>query len=334
MTSPFMTTSRPEPSNHPMKYCGAVLDRVAIILCLIAILFAGYPAYAQSEQPAGPISKISEDAREIETTIRILNRISSASDLDDEALVGARVKYQSVVNSARDIIAFIDGQSKSITDSLTEIGPPPDAEGVFESDTVSETRARLNQERSSLAVTKTQLEKIIQTAQDAIAAITKARQEAFVDAISKRTNITWVMLEEASGGIASLVSNTLTTFRDWLAFIVANKFWPALGSTFISLGAALFISFNFNRFFGTYLSVMPLIPIISPGYSQLSGQSSCRAPQLPSFSLLPMAFFTSIRSLTNMSAISHSPCSLLFQAWFLRGISAARSSHPESRTGV
>ena len=253
MTSPFMTQTRSVPSDHPMKYCGAVLVRLAMILCLIAMLLAGSPAFSQSEQPVGPITKISEDAKEIETTIRILNRISSASDLDDEALVGARVKYQSVVNSARDIIAFIDGQSKSITDSLTEIGPPPDAEGVVEPDTVRETRARLNQERSSLAVTKTQLEKIVQTAQDAIAAITKARQEAFVDAISKRTNITWAMLEEASGGIASLVSNTLTTFRDWIGFIVANKFWPALGSTFISLGVALFISFNFNKFFGAYL---------------------------------------------------------------------------------
>jgi len=224
------------------------------LLCMIFVfLFGANAVFAQSDEVAGPVAQITENAKNIESTIRILNRISAASDLDDEALVGARVKYQSVINSSQEIIRFIDEESKAIADNLTAIGPPPEADTIVEAPAVTETRARLNQERSSLAVTKTQIEKFIQSAQSAIASITQARQEAFKEAISKRTSITSDMLSEASGGLYSLYKSGIISFRDWFAFVVANKFWPALGSAFISLAAALFLSFNFNRFFGNYL---------------------------------------------------------------------------------
>ena len=71
------------------------------LLCMIFVfLFGANAVFAQTDEVAGPVAQITENAKNIESTIRILNRISAASDLDDEALVGARVKYQSVINSS------------------------------------------------------------------------------------------------------------------------------------------------------------------------------------------------------------------------------------------
>ena len=225
------------------------LSLVIVLLALPAALTTAGPALAQ----ANAIDAINQTSRDITATARILDRLSSAAGKDDESLVGARVKYQNLIGEANELIRRIDEQSKTIADRLTEIGPPPEDDNIVEPSTVIETRAQLNKEKAELAVLKTNLENLVHSAQDSVSRITQTRQEAFTEAISKHTAITPGTIGEAIDGIKSLAASAKSQFANWFAFVAKDKAWQAIGSAFISLAFALFLSVSFNRVFGSYL---------------------------------------------------------------------------------
>jgi len=151
------------------------LHTLAFVFVMLAqFTFAGI-SLAQST----PVEKIEKSAQDVEITISILDRLSSATEMDDESLVGARVKYQNAIVTANDVIRSIDEQSATIAARLTEIGAPPE-DGIVEPKTVTDTRSQLNAEKSKLAVLKNDLERNILRAENAVAEITTARQEGSV----------------------------------------------------------------------------------------------------------------------------------------------------------
>lgn len=219
------------------------------LLVLPGVLPVAGPAAAQ----ATAVESIGNAAREITSTARILDRLTAAAGKDDESLVGARVKYQNLISEANEVIRRIDEHSQTLADRLTEIGPPPEDDSVVEPSTVIETRAQLNKDKAELAVLKTNLENLVHSAQASIAKITQTRQEAFTEAISKNTQITSQTVSEAIVGIRSLAATAQSHFANWFTFVRGEKVWQAIGSAFISLAFALFLSVSFNRLFGNYL---------------------------------------------------------------------------------
>jgi len=226
-----------------------------VVAALVFISFQGIPgamaqtALERASDIKTPVEEVIEDANTVAQTITILERLTDGTTMDDESLVGAQVKYQGALTTINDLIRQIDEQSATIAARLTEIGPPPDDETVVEPRTVTETRAQLNNDKSSLAVTKTELEKLKLAAQNEINNITKDRQNAFTEAIAKQTDISNELISDGANGISVLVSSVRSHFTNWFAFAVSNKFWAMIGSTLVSLSIALFLSFNFNRYF-------------------------------------------------------------------------------------
>ena len=228
------------------------LFRLLLLIAAIALPAALAPAGPAAAQ-ANAIDAINQTSREINATAKILDRLSSAAGKDDESLVGARVKYQNLISEANELVRRIDDQSKTIADRLTEIGPPPEDDSVVEPSTVIETRAQLNKEKAELAVMKTNLENLVHSAQDSVAKITQTRQEAFTEAISKHTAITSQTIAEAFDGIKSVTASAKSQFANWFSFVTGEKLWQAIGSAFISLAFALFLSVSFNQVFGSNL---------------------------------------------------------------------------------
>lgn len=228
----------------------AVMARLTcMLLALFMTLNAAFYAHAQVSQ----IEEIETQSKDVQSTYAVLNRLSSAANQDDETLVGARVKYQNLILSAEDTIRAIDEQSKAIAERLTEIGPPPEDQTVVEPRTVTQTRSELNRDKSTLAVLKTDLEKTISGARTAIAEINKTRQQAFTEAISKRTALTSGIFADARSSLTGLIAATVSSFSTWFGFVIANRFVAAIGSTLLSLTLALALSVTFNRFFGDNL---------------------------------------------------------------------------------
>lgn len=206
------------------------------------------------ETPASPVEVLLERAEQSQQTMRFLNRITSGNDLDDEALVGARVKYQAAVSEIIDVVRGIDAQSTTISERLTEIGPPPEDSSIVEPQNVVDARNRLNSEKTALAVTKTELEQLRSEAEARIAAIARVRQEAFTASLSKHTRLNRGLFGEAWELLGSEMAALRSLLTNWLNFLYVDKFWQTLGSTLISLGLAIFLSFNFRRFFGRHLN--------------------------------------------------------------------------------
>ncbi len=232
-----------------------------LALLMAVLLGLGAPATTalaqntleKAENVKTPVEQVTESADAVEQTISILERLTTGVAMDDEAYVGAQVKYQNLLSEINQIIRDIDTQSEALAVRLTEIGPPPDDANVVEPRTVTETRSQLNNSKSGLAVKKTELEKGKLVVQNALNQIAKARQEAFTEAISKRTEVSTDLIAEGFGGITTLWFTAKSHFANWFVFVVQNKFWAMMGSTAVSLALALFLSSNFNRYFGASL---------------------------------------------------------------------------------
>lgn len=207
-----------------------------------------------AEDVVTPVAQVEQDADAVLQHVSILDRILSAAGQDDEALVGARVKYQNALTEVNDILRRIDEQSAAIAARLTDIGPPPEDSSVVEPRTVTETRNQLNTDKSQLAAQKTALENTKLAIQSTINRITKARQDAFTAAISDRTEIETDTFARGIAGISSLAASISSQFANWFAFALNNKFWAMIGSTLVSLALALFLSINFNRYFAGILA--------------------------------------------------------------------------------
>ncbi len=191
--------------------------------------------------------------KQVQQTVEIVNRLSADASLGDEALVGASVKYQNAITKARDLIRSIDEQSTEINNRLEEIGGPPEDNTAPEPDAITSTRARLNAEKSALAVAKTDLEEAISAANLSLEEIAVRRQELFAEALTKRTRIDFNLLSRARDGVFYEFSNATQLVSNWVSFVLREKFWQALGSAMMALALAVFLSFNFNRFFGRHL---------------------------------------------------------------------------------
>jgi small-conductance mechanosensitive channel len=229
---------------------------MASILVLTVFVAQGQTSFAQGDaivETTTPIDTITKDVDSLEKTLSIVLRLTSFAGTDDESLVGARVKLQKIVLSTSDLIKTIDQLSAGVVAKITDIGPPPEDSAFVEPQTIKDTREKLNQQKASLAVLKTDMEEIVLKAQAAVDEITRLRQEVFTEALSKRTSLTMALIKEAGNGVLSEVSSAKSLVSNWLQFVAANKFWQAFGSGLISLATALFLSFNFNRFFAAYL---------------------------------------------------------------------------------
>lgn len=224
-------------------------------LILALLLGSGLflPDTLSHAQTARADNQLAEQANSVRQTIEIVDRLSDSPDLSDEALVGASVKYQNAINTARELIRQLDSQATELNTRLEEIGPPPEDSSVSEPEGIAATRSRLNNEKSALAVAKTELEEAINLAQQSIDEIAVRRQEAFAAALSKRTQLDRELVTKANEGLKAQSRAMWNLVRSWVLFIIEEKPWQALGSAMISLALAVFLSFNFNRFFGTYL---------------------------------------------------------------------------------
>ncbi|MCB1385258.1 MAG: mechanosensitive ion channel family protein [Nitratireductor sp.] len=225
----------------------------ALCLLLATMLFSALALSGSGRAQSDALEPIRLEANDIKAAAAILQRLSSIAGSDDESLVGARVKYQNLLTETTDLLRQIDEQSKATTDRLAEIGPPPPDDSVAEPSSVVETRAQLNSDRAALAVLKTDLEAILRQSQDAIASITQTRQQVFTEQISRRTPLDSEVFSEALPGIVSLSATARSQFVNWFSFLATEKPWQAIGTAFISLALALFLSVNLNRFFGSYI---------------------------------------------------------------------------------
>lgn len=225
------------------------LPRILFSLIFIAFTsLASTSAFSQSEK----IENYKEQTNSLEQTVNILARLSAGNDLDDNALVGARVKFKNITTDAAELIRTLDNETTILAQKLTEIGTPPE-DGVTERFDVTQTRKKLNQEKSALAVSKTDLEDVQEIAKVKIADIDVRRQTAFTKAIFKKTNLTNFLFTTAASSFKNKASQTINLFSDWLTFIFKNQAWSAVGSTFMSLLMALVLSFYFNRIFSKHL---------------------------------------------------------------------------------
>ncbi len=237
-----------------------------LLLTAFALFLSSNSVLAQEGEPIAPapvtttpnevltpVQEVEKAADDVIQHVNILDRITAAAGLDDEALVGARVKYQNALSEVNDIIRRIDEQSAAVATRLTDIGPPPEDSSVVEPRTVTETRAQLNADKSRLAVEKNNLENLKLAIQATINRIIKARQDAFTAAISAQTDLSTETFSRGIAGISSLASAISSHFSDWFRFVLQTKFWEMIGSTIVSLAVALFLSFNFNRYFSQIL---------------------------------------------------------------------------------
>lgn len=225
--------------------------KAAALILLSAGCLLVLPATGIAQNSA--VDEFQERANTLERAVGTLDRLTSAEDLDDQSLASARIKFENLLLDIDQLRAAIEAESNAISARIDQIGPPPDGERATEPLSVTETRARLNQEKATLAATASMLTDLTTRVQNEINEIARRRQEAFAEALSKRTVIDKQLITEALDGLVSEFRASIRLFRDWLAFVFTAKFWQVIGSTLISLALALFLSYNFRRLFGVHL---------------------------------------------------------------------------------
>lgn len=217
-------------------------------LILSFSLLAVPSAHSQTDK----IIEYKKEASILQQSISDLERLSNSRNLDDDALVGARVEYQSISKTAEELIRSIDEETTTIAKKLNEIGEAP-IDGSFESPDVIQSRNKLTTEKSAIAVSKTTLEDIQAEAIDKTSQIDVRRQTAFTQAIFKNTSLSTVLFSNASSSFYEKTIETAELFSNWFTKIFKEQFSSAIGSTILSLIIALFLSFYFNRVLAKHL---------------------------------------------------------------------------------
>lgn len=226
----------------------ARFNTLIIISILIASQITAVSAFSQTQS----IEELKKETSILQQSMKDLERLSSGPNLDDEVLVGARVKYQSVTKTIEDLIRSIDEETSDLANKLNEIGAPP-KDGTSENIDVIQTRKKLTLEKSALAVSKTSLEDIQKQSTSRIAQIDVRRQTAFTKAIFKKTSLSATLLKNAASSFYNKTRETADLFSNWFTKIIKTQLWSAIGSTTLSLLIALFLSFYFNRLFAKHL---------------------------------------------------------------------------------
>lgn len=224
------------------------LNILIIAFILVVSQLSATHAFSQTEK----ITEFKKEASILQQSIKDLGRLSNNRNLDDEALVGARVKYQNISKTVDELIRAIDDKTTELGNKLTNIGDAPE-DGSVENIDVIQTRKKLNLEKSALAVSKTSLEDIKQQSNSEISEIDVRRQTAFTKAIFKKTALSTTLFENAASSFYSKTSETISLFSNWLKQIFKEQFSAAIGSTILSLIIALFLSFYFTRVFAKHL---------------------------------------------------------------------------------
>ena len=238
-----------------------LLTAIALLAPAAAFLTAtsGVPAYAQTTAEKSANEDLRTQTDFLTQTLALLQRISASDDLDDEELVGASAKYQSLLSSANELIKTIDTQLATINQRLSEIGDAPQ-DPAAEAPEVTQTRDRLTAQKTELAVIKTKLEDVAKASTAAIQSISSRRQELFSEAIFKRTPITMDLLGQALASASDEAASAYVLFKNWFQYVLREKMWQAIGSTLLSAALAIFLSFNFRRYFGRFVDRDELQP--------------------------------------------------------------------------
>lgn len=199
------------------------------------------------------VEELSEEVKSLSQTVSILIRISTPPHRTDESLASARIKFQNLLSDSKELTGKVNEEISALSVRLTEIGPAPEEGQPPEDISVTETRTKLSSERSQLAVLKTEIDELVDRANEQISKISVRRQDAFTKAIFNKTTFSNSLFSDAAQSITSVFAAGRSLFSNWFKFIWETKPWHAIGSTLLALGFAIFVRHNFTRLFGAYL---------------------------------------------------------------------------------